>query len=82
MQKLVLYYKDTCPYCKKVFRVIDKYNLNEKIETKNINESSEFKEELINNGGSVMVPCLFIDGKAMYESSDIIKYLKDNFVEG
>lgn len=82
MPKLELYYKDTCPYCKKVFRVIEKYNLEDKIVTKNILENDEYKDTLVSEGGSIMVPCLFIDGKAMYESSDIIKYLKETFVEG
>ena len=30
-------------------------------------------------GGKVQVPCLFIDGKAMYESDDIIAYLGKAF---
>lgn len=36
-------------------------------------------EDLIKRGGKDQVPCLFIDGKALYESDDIIKYFKENF---
>lgn len=36
-------------------------------------------EDLINRGGKDQVPCLFIDGKPLYESDDIIKYFKENF---
>ena len=80
MAKLELYYKDTCPYCQKVFRMIDKYNLKDKIDYKDIVVNKECKEELVQVGGMNQVPCLFIDGKPMYESSDIIEYLKDNLL--
>lgn len=36
-------------------------------------------EDLIKRGGKDQVPCLFIDGKPLYESDDIIKYFKENF---
>ena len=77
MHKLKLFYKETCPFCQKVLRVISKYDI-EGIEYADILESEEAKEELINTGGSVMVPCLFIDGKPMYESGDIIDWLVEN----
>ncbi|MDU3124732.1 MAG: glutathione S-transferase N-terminal domain-containing protein, partial [Finegoldia magna] len=34
---------------------------------------------LIEKGGQDQVPCLFIDGKPMYESMDIIKFLDEKF---
>ena len=34
--------------------------------------------ELIERGGKRQVPCLFIDGKALYESSDINAWLETN----
>ncbi len=37
------------------------------------------RNALIEVGGSPQVPCLFIDGRAMYESSDIIEWLKENY---
>ena len=33
-------------------------------------------DELIAIGGKQQVPCLVIDGKALYESSDIVAYLR------
>ena len=38
-------------------------------------------DKLINLGGKYQVPCLDIDGKALYESDDIIAYLNKTFVE-
>jgi len=45
---------------------------------KNITEDPKAKEELLHLGGKVQVPCLFIDGTPLYESDDIIDYLKSN----
>lgn len=81
MSKLELFINNTCPYCQKVFRVIDKYNLNDKITIRNTSHSEEDKNRLIEVGGKHQVPCLFIDNKPMYESSDIIAYLKETFVD-
>ena len=36
------------------------------------------KLELIRVGGKQQVPCLFIDGKPMYESLDIVEWLRAN----
>ena len=38
----------------------------------------ENREELIRIGGKGQVPCLVIDGKALYESMDIIAWLDQN----
>lgn len=75
--KLELFIKETCPYCRKVISYIDGANRND-IEYHDINKSNEDKERLIKEGGMLQVPCLFIDGKPMYESDDIIEWLKAN----
>ena len=80
MFDLTLYYYPTCPYCRKVTRFIDKNNL-EEIELKNINQDQAAEEKLIEIGGKRQVPCLFIDDKPLYESVDIINWLKSNLVE-
>lgn len=75
--KLELYKMDTCPYCRKVFRVIEEMGRND-IEMHDIRHSLEDKERLIRDGGMLQVPCLFIDGKPLYESNDIIAWLREN----
>ncbi len=72
--KLDLYKYDTCPYCQKVMRSI-KESGREDVTFHDIHESEEDRQYLIANGGKQQVPCLFIDGKALYESSDIIAWL-------
>lgn len=81
MKNLVLYKKDVCPYCQKVMKFIDKNGI-DSIEMKDIKEDPKNEEFLIKNGGLDQVPCLFIDGEPMYESGDIIEYLKENLLQG
>lgn len=73
--KLELYMFDTCPFCKRVLKVIDELGRND-IEIKNIFQDGN-GEKLIEIGGKDQVPCLVIDGSPMYESGDIIKYLRN-----
>ena len=72
LENTSLYYSDTCSYCKRVLRFMEKSNIT--CELKNIDED-ENKDELIKLGGKRQVPCLIEDGHAMYESMDIINHL-------
>lgn len=71
---LVLYSSPFCPFCHKVERAAEGMNL--KLETLNTVTNRGAKKELIELGGRGMVPALKIDGKIMYESDDIIDYLR------
>jgi glutaredoxin len=68
---------DYCPFCNKVINYIKENNL--EIEMRNIN-IKEYYDELLSIGGLDQVPMLLVNGKPLYESDDIIKYLKDNIV--
>ena len=74
---LKLYMFETCPFCQKVIREIES-NGRTDIEFHNIRQSEEDRLELIKVGGKQQVPCLFIDGVPMYESDDIVAWLKEN----
>ena len=43
---------------------------------KDIAQDPEAAKELVQVGGKQQVPCLFIDGKPLYESLDIISWLE------
>ncbi|MDR2715092.1 MAG: glutathione S-transferase N-terminal domain-containing protein [Coriobacteriales bacterium] len=73
MDTLTLYYKPTCPYCQKVLRFIEAAGI--EVELADI-AVAENRERLIEVGGKVQVPCLFINDTALYESDDIIAYLR------
>ena len=72
---LDLYIMETCPYCKKVLKFMDENNMN----CNKINiEDKTSEEALIKLGGKRQVPFLVDKDRniQMYESSDIIEYLK------
>lgn len=74
---LVLYKFDTCPYCQVVLRFLKKHPVPMKF--RDTREDPGAAQELIQIGGKQQVPCLVIDGKALYESSDIVDYLATEF---
>lgn len=74
--KLALYYSKNCPYCLRVMEYLER--INKTIEVIDITESFEAKDELLSIGGKSQVPCLTIDGKALYESLDIIRWISEN----
>ena len=71
---LVLYKYDACPFCRYVKSALIDLQLT--IETSDTRRDPKARRELIENGGKSQVPCLFIDGKLLYESRDIIQYLR------
>lgn len=73
--ELMLYCKPNCPYCLKVDRCLN--SLGKTIPKKNT-QLRENELELVRIGGKKTVPCLVIDGKPMYESSDIVAWLKQH----
>jgi len=77
MAQLTLYYSPSCPYCQRVFSFMKNNNIT--LPFKDIVSDSKNREELIKIGGQGQVPCLIIDGKALYESPDIIKWLEANY---
>lgn len=80
MKSLILYKKDTCPYCRKVMEYISSAG-REDIKYRDIVHDPEAAKELMQVGGKLQVPCLFIDGAPMYESLDIISWLEANPAE-
>lgn len=73
---LDFYYFEECPYCQRVIRVIK--NLKISVNWKNIHDDAASMKHLVDVTGRRTVPCLFIDGKPMHESLDIIEWLEEN----
>ena len=67
----------SCPYCKRVRDYLNKEGIS--IPMKDTMENPANRAELIAIGGKPQVPCLVIDGKALYESLDIIDWVRKNF---
>lgn len=76
---LTLYYKPSCPYCQRVLGEAEEMAIN--FNLKDISADEAIAEELIAAGGKRQVPYLVDDekGVSMYESDDIITYLKEHY---
>lgn len=78
--QLALYQFKTCPFCMKVRREIKRLSLN--IELRDAQHDGHHREQLLQGGGQVKVPCLRInqnEGKDtwLYESDSVIQYLRE-----
>jgi len=76
--ELVLYGRSSCPYCLRVDRAIEELGIEDRITRRNTGFGTEWRADLRNRTGSTQVPCLFIDGEPMFESLDIIAWMKAN----
>ena len=76
--ELILYGRPSCPYCARVDRVIEELDIEDKLTRRLTSYGSEWRDDLRNRTGSTQVPCLFIDGEPMFESLDIIAWMKAN----
>ena len=78
---LSLYQFYACPFCVKVRRVIHQLNLS--IEYRDAQHHPDHRQTLLEEGGRIKVPCLRIQegntAKWLYESRDIIDYIRDRF---
>lgn len=75
---LDLYYYEQCPFCYRVLVKIKELGLEDNITFKNTLEdpgNAKFHQE---KTGRSTVPCLYIDGEPLFESSDILAWLEDN----
>lgn len=76
---LTLYSTPTCSFCQRVLQIAG--NLKVDLNVKDISEDETARIELIEKGGMEQVPFL-VDtekGNSMYESSDIIDYIRENY---
>lgn len=78
LDNMVLYYKPTCPFCHKVLAYMEEEDI--AMAMRNVLEPG-VEDELIRIGGKGQVPCLVVDGKPLYESDDIIRFLADLILE-
>ena len=76
MKDVKLFFMNSCPYCQKVIRFIEKNNI--LVDRMEIAIPTN-KEMLIELGGHDQVPALLVDEKMIYESDDIIKFLAEKF---
>lgn len=78
-----LYISSTCPFCIKVIRAAEAMGLTEGKDYLIVDAAhgTPGRKKVVESGGRSMVPFLIDDERWMYESDDIIDYLRDRFVK-
>lgn len=78
---LSLYQFKACPFCIKVRRTFKRHSL--KVETRDAKNDEKIRQELLEQGGKVKVPCLRIEENDkvewLYDSNAIVEYLQGRF---
>lgn len=79
VSNLSLYHYQSCPFCAVTRKVLGQLDLN--VVQRDVMKKPKYRSELMAGGGKSQVPCLRIEGEDgnvswMYESGDIIKYLR------
>ena len=78
-ESLELYYYPECPYCQRVLRALDELGAKGAVTFRDIHADDNARQTLVAVGGKQQVPCLFIDGTPLYESGDIVEWLRRRF---
>ena len=80
---LSLYQFHACPFCIKTRRAMHKLNV--PVTLRDAKNDQQARQQLLEGGGRVKVPCLRIEETGgtrwMYESNDIIAYLEQRFAQ-
>ncbi len=77
MKDLRLYFTESCPYCAGPIDYIKEKGLDVELIDATYDRARQM--EIIKAGGKIQVPMLYVDGKGIYESKDIMDWLKNNF---
>ena len=80
-ETLALYYSPSCPFCRRVLRVIEELGID--VELRDAWANERYRDELLEVRGRATVPVLRCTSsdrdRWMPESADIIRYLRERF---
>ena len=71
---LTLYIRTSCPYCKKILDYLKEHR--KTLPICDADRDPAIATALRSIGGKTQFPCLLINGKPLYESVDILHWLK------
>ncbi len=77
MKDVKLYTTESCPYCILVKDFIAENNI-EGVEIVDVTYDAKGKRDVLMLGGKMQVPMLYVNETALYESKDIVEWLKNN----
>ncbi len=81
LMRLELYHRWECPFSARVRNFILSHRLDGQIKMIELDEFPEAISILKNATGKSQTPTLFIDGRPLLESSEIISWLQENLIE-
>ena len=73
---LILFYSPYCPYSQNVLNYLRE--IRKTLPMKDVKKNSQNRDELLQLGGKLLVPCLVVNGKAIYNSEEIIEWISDH----
>jgi glutaredoxin 3 len=73
---LNLFYMSSCPHSVQVLNYLTQ--IQKQVPLTNVKNNPQAKEYLRTHGGEMQVPCLFINGKPLYHSDEIIQWLSQH----
>ena len=74
---MLLHQFQSCPFCKKVRSKLEELDLD--YETREVPRDKSKRTTIKELSGQIKVPVLEDDGKVIYDSSDIVDYLEENY---
>jgi len=77
--QLELFYFAACPYCQLVLHKLRKHQL--EIPLRDTRNDPQSRAKLSQDTGKTQVPCLYINNRPMFESSDICDWIDDHLDE-
>lgn len=77
--QVALYYSHRCPHSQKVLDYLKESHTH--VALRNVLRDPEAKKELQEYGGYMIVPCLVVNGRAIYDATDIIEWLSTHSTE-
>lgn len=81
LDDLTLYHFESCPFCRRVRDFLSMNGI--EVEMKDTLADPVARRELMRLGGKTQVPALRIgEDEIMYESSDIIRWFRENVLVG
>ena len=70
-----LFVKSSCGHSRRTLLALDNLHLRDTVAVRNVTEDAASAAELVKVGGKDQAPCLVLDGKASYESAELITAL-------
>jgi len=80
MYELILYYRAKCSFSQKVCDYMEQNNI--QIHKRDIDKNFMYRLKLQEDAGKMQIPCLLVNGEALFGYDNIIKWFEEHLVKG